>query len=215
MNLTKLLFWKTPAADHSADEGEASQADAANTAQRQGNVIPLPASKAAADRKAAGFNPAGATYPAAIAEEFTPAPAPAQRFKGLLNTPELEAFFAANYFGFGRYNGSRHQTREALESGQLAMLSTFGHILADLAERRHAKYDRLMLARLDVETLSDAMADKLNLAGAQVQREMTLLREQITLCEQRRGWVLEAINRYQLGFDRGMREALDFSLLNT
>ena len=38
--------------------------------------------------------------------------------------------------------------------------------------------------------------------------------EQTALAEQRKGWVLDVLNRYQLGFDRGVREALDFELLN-
>ena len=40
------------------------------------------------------------------------------------------------------------------------------------------------------------------------------LRAFVALAEQRKGWVLDALNRYQLGFDRGVREALDFELLN-
>jgi hypothetical protein len=76
------------------------------------------------------------------------------------------------------------------------------------------KLDRLNLAKQDVANLSDAMADKLALAGEQIKREMDVLRAQVSLAEQRKGWVLDAINRYQLGFDRGVREALDFQLLN-
>ena len=39
--------------------------------------------------------------------------------------------------------------------------------------------------------------------------------ERIELAAQRKGWVLDALNRYRLGFDRGVREALDFELLGS
>ena len=58
------------------------------------------------------------------------------------------------------------------------------------------------------------MAETLRLACEQAQREIAVLKEQHALAEQRKGWVLDALNRYQLGFDRGVREALDFELLN-
>jgi hypothetical protein len=42
---------------------------------------------------------------------------------------------------------------------------------------------------------------------------MNVLREQIALADSGKGWVLEALNRYQIGFGKGVREAIDFELL--
>jgi hypothetical protein len=35
----------------------------------------------------------------------------------------------------------------------------------------------------------------------------------MTLAEGGKGWVLEALNRYQMGFQKGMREAVEFELM--
>jgi len=167
-------------------------------------VIPLPS---AAPSKGAGLD-------APTADEWDLPPPKPNRAKGLMNAPELDAFLGQNHFGFGRHHGSRFRTREALEMGLAAVVSTFQNKANDLLERKQARLDKLNLARLEVSSLSHAMAERLALAGEQIQREMDLLREQISLAERRKGWVLDALNTYQLGFDRGVREALDFELLN-
>lgn len=148
----------------------------------------------------------------AAEELFGPQSRPA-RFTGLMNAPELEAFFEANQFGFGRHHGSRYRSLEALNTGLEAVIAEFQHIVAELAERRHAKIDRLQLARQEVAELSPTMAGQLELAIEQTRREFDVLSEQVALAAQRKGWVLDALNRYRLGFDRGVREALDYELL--
>ncbi len=201
MNLKKMLSWistdKTAEAPTVASEAE-------NVPRATATVIPLPSA----------VSPKAPEFDAPKSDEWDfPTPTP-NRVKGLMNAPEMEAFFADNYFGFGRHHGSHFRTREALEKGLLAVMSKFQNTAGDLLERRQVRLDRLNLARLDVASLSDSIADRLALAGEQLKREMDLLREQISLAEQRKGWVLDALNRYQLGFDRGVREALDFQLLN-
>ncbi len=148
-------------------------------------------------------------------DEFGNASPATQRLKGLLNAPELEAFFKTNQFGFGRHHGARYRSLEALDRGLDAVVAEFQHIVAGLAERRQAKVDRLQLVSREVATLSDAMAGQVNLALEHSQRELAALREQAHLAEQRKGWVLDALNRYRLGFDRGVRDALDFELLGS
>ena len=132
-----------------------------------------------------------------------------------MNAPELEAFFKMNQFGFGRHHGTRYRSLEALDRGLDAVIAEFQHILAGLAERRQAKIDRLQLAGQEVATLSVSMAGQLNLALEQTRRELDALREQMALAEQRKGWVLDALNRYRLGFDRGVRDALEYELLGS
>jgi hypothetical protein len=135
------------------------------------------------------------------------------RIQGLLNAPEFEAFFNANQFGYGRHQGTRYRSAEALDRGLEAVIARFQHVLADLAERRKAKIDRLRLARQEVAGLSPAMAGQLDLALEQTSRELSTLHEQAALAEQRKGWVLDALNRYRLGFDRGMRDVIEYELL--
>lgn len=52
------------------------------------------------------------------------------------------------------------------------------------------------------------------MTSKQLEAEMALLGEQVQLAAERKGWVLDAVNRYRLGFDRGMHKALEFKLLN-
>ena len=35
----------------------------------------------------------------------------------------------------------------------------------------------------------------------------------MSLSEERKGWVLSALNEYRIGFDRGLREAIDAVIL--
>ncbi len=97
--------------------------------------------------------------------------------------------------------------------GRDAIVTYFQNEASALAERLHTRLDKLMLERQKVEGLSADMAKTLALAAEQVQREVDVLRQQIELAERRKGWVLDALNRYQLGFDRGVRDALAYELL--
>ena len=217
MNLRKVMFWKRPVATAFAQLADAMTAAkpkaepppqsirfvADEVDQHSAKVIPMPRPE-----------PAAELGEAPLSDEFVQVPPQPQRVKGLMNSPELEAFFRTNQFGFGRHHGSHYRTQEALELGLLAVMTSFQNIVADLAERRQARVDKLQQSRQEVATLSPTMAETLRLACEQAQREIAVLKEQYALAEQRKGWVLDALNRYQLGFDRGVREALDFELLN-
>ena len=214
MNLRKVMFWKQPEAavapapvvDSGADPfiaAGSSAAPAGSDPWSDAKVIPL-------------HRPSPITGPGEmpLADEFAQAPAQPIRVKGLMNAPELEAFFKTNQFGFGRHHGSHYRTHEAMDRGLLAVVTSFQNIVSDLAERRQARVNKLQQSRQEVATLSPTMADTLRIACDQVQREISVLLEQHALAEQRKGWVLDALNRYQLGFDRGARDAIDFELVN-
>jgi hypothetical protein len=214
MNLRKVMFWKqseaavapAPVVDSDASPYVAagpSVAPAASDPWSDAKVIPLHRANTPA---AMGEMP--------LADEFAQAPAHPIRVKGLMNAPELETFFKTNQFGFGRHHGSHYRTHEAMDRGLLAVGTSFQNIVSDLAERRQARVDKLQQSRQEVATLSPAMADTLRIACDQVQREISVLHEQHALAAHRKGWVLDALNRYQLGFDRGVRDAIDFELLN-
>jgi hypothetical protein len=217
MNLRKVMFWKQPAAiapvqltdsitavtREAEPPAQPMRAGADLADQHSAKVIPMPRPDAAADLSETP-----------LSGEFVKAPPQPQRVRGVMNSPELEAFFRSNQFGFGRHHGSQYRTQEALDRGLLTVVTGFQNIVADLAERRQARMAKLQQTQQEVATLSPAMAEKLRLACEQKQREIDVLTEQRALAEQRKGWVLDALNRYQLGFDRGVREALDFELLN-
>lgn len=141
------------------------------------------------------------------------ASAPSTQPRGLLDAPELKAFFAENHFGLGRHNGSNYRTQEALELGQRSLVSQYQNVLAELIERRQAKADRLTDKILETEGLCSVTTGRLREACTRLDREMAVLQEQFASAGERKGWILEALNRYQIGFGKGMREAIEFELL--
>jgi hypothetical protein len=133
--------------------------------------------------------------------------------QGLLETPELKAFFAENFFGLGRHNGSFYRTQEAMVQGQQGLISRFQNTLSFLVEQRQAKVDKFIDMQLQTDGVCATVTAQLGLARSRYERDMNVLREQIALAESGKGWVLEALNRYQIGFGKGVREAIDFELL--
>jgi hypothetical protein len=205
MNLRKMLFWNTsPAA--AADDPVATPALApAQVADALSNVIHLPP-RSPLDLPA-GLEPADTqtVSPKSASNASQPA--------GLMDSFELKAFFAENFFGLGRHNGSTYRTQEALAQGKQGMVSRFQNTVATLIEQRQAKIDRLRSMQLQTEGLCATTAAQLDLAQSRLERDISLLREQIAQAENGKGWVLEALNRYQIGFAKGLREAIDFELL--
>jgi hypothetical protein len=61
--------------------------------------------------------------------------------------------------------------------------------------------------------LSPSTSGQLKLACEHTEREIAVLQHQIEKASEGKGWVLEALNRYQIGFHKGMREAVEFELL--
>ena len=209
MSLTKMLFWKSretqssPAETPDLTVASDSRSRAKDGHASSSNVIPL----------STGFSGPEAMAGPTLDDAVTKQPSAAPRFTGLMNAPELTAFFGENYLGYGRYAGSRYRSRSAQDAGLQELIAKFQNTLVDLTERRQAKHDKIQREILNVEGLSESIGAQLRLACAHLEREMSVLRQQVELAEQRKGWVLEAINRYQVGFDRGVREAVDFELL--
>ena len=211
MNLKKLLSWpvsrttrqswasQTTAIERLGEDVDGQEAEAPSA---NGNVVFLPAANAGLAHK-----------PAVGPSSFEQAaPEPARR-KGLVDAEELQAFWRDNYFGLGRHNGAQHHSSAAMELGCQAVIAKLQNILTGLLDRRQAKHDALQIKVLEVENSSADMVAKLRLACSHLERDMAELRDQQALAGQGRGWVLAALHDYRLGFDRGIRAALDFELL--
>lgn len=205
MNVRKMFFWNTsPAA--SADDPVTTPALApVQVADALSNVIHLPP-RSPLDLPA-GLEPADTqtVSPKSASNASQPA--------GLMDTFELKAFFAENFFGLGRHNGSTYRTQEGLALGKQGMVSRFQNTVAALIEQRQAKIDRLRNMQLQTEGVCTTTTAQLDLARSRLERDMAVLRDQIAQAEIGKGWVLEALNRYQIGFGKGLREAIDFELL--
>lgn len=205
MNLRKMLFWNTSPAAAADDPVTTPALAPAQVADALSNVIQLPPRSPL--ELPAGLEPADSKAVSTISASN------ASQSAGLMDTFELKAFFAENFFGLGRHNGSTYRTQEALAQGKQAMVSRFQNTVATLIEQRQAKIDRLRNMQLQTEGVCATTAAQLDLANSRLKRDISVLREQIAHAENGKGWVLEALNRYQIGFGKGLREAIDFELL--
>ncbi len=213
MNLRKMMFWNATDAAKSTPTAVPDPLASPSTApDALSNVIQMP--KRSPLDAPAGLAPAPA-HPDELAVGPTPpvVAAPAGQPQGLLETPELKAFFAENFFGLGRHNGSFYRTQEAMEQGKQGLISRFQNTLSFLVEQRQAKVDKFIDMQLQTDGVCATVTAQLGLARSRYERDMNVLREQIALAESGKGWVLEALNRYQIGFGKGLREAIDFELL--
>ena len=197
MNLKKLRFWSNQDQFESVVQPHESQEQAALGQDALSNVIKLPLANPL-------IQPVGLTKQDDAPKDITP------KHLGVLDSIELKEFFSQNHFGLGRHNGSVYRTQSSLELGKKSIVSEFQNILHELYERNKVKHQKLHLKSLETVGLCNVTSSMLEFAKESVQKDMALLSEQITFAENSKGWVLEALNSYQIGFGKGVREAIEF-----
>lgn len=133
--------------------------------------------------------------------------------KGLMGEPELVNFLSENYFGLGVHNGAHFKTQESLQLGRESLISRFQNALTSLLWRKQERINKLQSELIAVEGLSPSISNQLKLACEHLECETAELRRQIGIAGEGKGWVLESLNRYQIGYFKGLREAIDFELL--
>jgi hypothetical protein len=92
-------------------------------------------------------------------------------------------------------------------------MSQFQNAISLVINEKRSKLDNLLNVAAQSDGVSDIVSTQLHLAQQKLERDISILREQMELSEQRRGWILSALNEYRIGFDRGLREAVDAELL--
>lgn len=200
MNLKSLRFWnKSNQFDSNVQPDQTTDPQNPNQGTLS-NVIRLPL-----------VNPL--THPAGLSESEEEIKVEKRKYLSVLDSPELKEFFKQNHFGVGRHYGSVSRTHNSLELGKKNIVSSFQNILHELYERNKIRYQKLHLKSLETVGLCDVTESMLDFAKESAQKDMSLLSEQIELSENGRGWVLEALNSYQIGFGKGVREAIDFELI--
>jgi hypothetical protein len=137
-------------------------------------------------------------------------PASAVRYRGLLDDPEIAGFLAHSYWAFGRSHGTRAQSQHALELELEAVTAKFQNVLLAVAAKRQSKLHRARHYRLETQGGNPTLTAQLELAEANHLRDIEELEVQAGLAVQRKGWVLQAVNQFRLGFDQGVREHLEF-----
>lgn len=132
---------------------------------------------------------------------------------GPMASPPLERFFEANHFGLGRHDGAHYKTQEALARGKALLVSKFQNTVASVIDQKQAKVDSLRNVEIQTQGVCSTATAQLNLACTRLERDISALRSQIELAAQGQGWVLSALNEYQIGFGKGVREAVDAEML--
>ncbi len=151
--------------------------------------------------------------PAGLVSQSSSMPVETTKPLGLLDAPELQAFFSDNHFGLGRHNGAQYKTNDALELGRQTLVSKFQNTLELLIAQKQAKVDALRNMALQTQGVCATVTSQLNLACQRLERDISSLHTQFELAEDGKGWVLKSLNEYQTGFGKGLREAVDMELL--
>lgn len=200
MLLQKLRIWNTQdqiesdVASNEKSDQVMSKQDAIS------NVISLPVSSPL-------------TQPAGLVDLVDKSSHKKSKHLGILDNAEIKEFFDKNHFGLGRHNGATYKTNNSLELGKKNIVSEFQNILHSLLDRNKNKHNKLQLQSIETVGLCEITSSMLDFAMKTVKEDMNLLLEQISLAEEGRGWILDALNSYQIGFGKGVREAIEFELI--
>ncbi len=204
MKLLNISLWKSRSQSMGGERESAAKADKAAAVTDDApadNVIPLHA------------RAEGTSGDRIQISDPWPASARTGIGAGPFRSPLVAAFFAENYFGLGRHNGAHFRTRDALDLGKAQLTARFQNVLAQLLIDSEARLARLRDKAVETAGICSTTTARLELACASVQREIDDLRSQLELTAAGKGWVLEALNRYQIGFTKGLHEALAFDLI--
>lgn len=195
--LRKLLAIQEPAGEQQASPVALEEViqDTPQDVPAQNNVITLPTPE----------NPLATV-------DATATPKPGAN-SGLIGSVLIKAFFDQNHFGLGRHNGTNYRTIDAMELGRNGRIAEFRNAIQGTVEQTQAKIDRLSSTQIEAEGVCKATSARLALAITQLERDLKVLNEQSELASDGKGWVLEALNRYQAGFVKGMREAVEAELI--
>ena len=204
MNILRKLFVNQEAANPVATEelvpeGEQLQQPPVETVgqeQPQSNVIVLPTPE----------------VQISAPPDAQPAPKP-HSIRGQIGSELVKAFFDQNHFGLGRHNGANYRTLDAMDFGRSGRIAEFKNAIRGTVEQTQAKIDRLTSTQIEAEGVCKSTSARLALAVTQLERDLKVLNEQSDLAAEGKGWVLEALNRYQAGFVKGMREAVEAELI--
>jgi hypothetical protein len=133
--------------------------------------------------------------------------------KGPMASLPVSQFFSQNFINRGRYTGSIQKSQDSLEQGLEAVIAQFQNTISIVMDEVQAKIDTLRKLEIQSDGVSGPYSGQLKVVCERLERDLSTLNEQLELSKERKGWVLAALNEYRIGFDRGLREAIDAELL--
>jgi hypothetical protein len=201
MNLKKLLFWQPEANPSNSQEKGLASTPSIHSEDALSNVIQLPISSPIS-------NPAGLAGSTRRDNDIHQE----SKQTGLMDLPEIQKFFCQNHFGLGKHNGANFKTQAALDLGKRSIICQFQNVLSELYERKKTKEQKLHIMALQTNGYCDVTSSMIEFAKTNVQRDMNILEGQISEADKGKGWILQALNEYQIGFGKGLNEAVEFEL---
>jgi len=201
MQLRDLIFWK----QHDVGSGNGTKDQSTETEQTSNVISMLP--ETPIDSSIGLSDPPPIYDPSYITIKTKPIP------KGPMAAKELTEFFSKNFINCGRYAGATQRTQEAREYGLAALISEFQNIIETVIDEKRSKVDYLRHVAAQTNGASDIVSTQLHLSQEKLQRDILILKEQFDLSVDKKGWILSAINEFRIGFDRGLRDAVDAELL--
>ena len=69
------------------------------------------------------------------------------------------------------------------------------------------------IKKIQIRGLSESVTEELIQKSEQHKRDLSVLNEQSNLVIEYKGWVAEAVNKYQAGYKNGIREAIEMNFL--
>jgi hypothetical protein len=132
---------------------------------------------------------------------------------GPMSAEEIKAFFSFDYAAQGRHAGAVYKTNEALEHGKSVLIAHFQNAVSQVIDQKQAKVDGLKSMEVQTSGVSEVVTSQLRLASTRLERDIDTLVAQRDLAPEGKGWILSALNEYQIGFGKGMRAAIDAELL--
>jgi hypothetical protein len=133
--------------------------------------------------------------------------------KGPMASLPVSQFFSQNFINQGRYTGSLQKSKESLEQGMAAVIAQFQNMICVVMDEVQAKIDSLRKLEIQSDGISGPYSQQLKSVCGRLERDLAALNQQLELSGERKGWVLSALNEYRIGFERGLREAIDAELL--
>lgn len=134
-------------------------------------------------------------------------------FTGLMDDPVIKDFFAQNFWGFGHYDGSHYKSAQSMELGKNTIVARFQNTLCAYLSRKRAHLTKLRATTIETKGICSMTTAQLELACGHVEADIQTLLEQFEFSKTRQGWVYDALNRYEIGFAKGLRDTIPFDRL--
>lgn len=132
---------------------------------------------------------------------------------GVMDAPQLQDFLAANHFGLGVHNGANLRTRDSLDQGKAELVAKFCNVVTQLSQQTQVRLNRLRDKETETAGVCATTTERLQLASRVAEKEIATYVEQAQLATRELGWVAEPLLKYQMGFRKGLADALEFELL--